>query len=64
MSTKSDKHNTSWTVTIKNPLVRTGVELESGPVSEDYVVATVRKGIEFARDVNEKENNYDSSRSN
>lgn len=38
----STKHNTSWTVTIKNPLVRR--------VSEDYVVATVRKGKRYQRE--------------
>jgi hypothetical protein len=59
MPSKDDDHNTAWTITIKNPLLRPGVELKAGPVSEDYVVPTVRKGIGKARRINVIESNSD-----
>jgi hypothetical protein len=47
-----DKHNTSYKITIKDPLVRPGIEIEAGPVSEDYVVPTVEKLVSKAREIN------------
>lgn len=52
---KDESHNTGWTVRVSNPFQRPGVEFESEPVSEEYVVATVRKGMEMAREVNRQE---------
>jgi len=55
MSDKDDKHNTAWNIRISDPLLRPGLEIEAGPVSEDYVVPTVRKGLEKVREINNDE---------
>ena len=56
---KNKKHNTSWTVRIRDPLVRPGIEIEAGPVSEDYLVPTVRKGLDKIRQINKLEQSSD-----
>ena len=48
-----DKHNTSYTIRVKDPLLRPGMEIEAGPVSEDYVVPTAEKLIKKIREINE-----------
>ncbi len=47
-----DKHNTSYTITVKDPLLRPGMEIEAGPVSEDYVVDTAEKLMDKIREIN------------
>jgi hypothetical protein len=48
--------NTEYTLRATSPLLRTGFEIESGPVSEKYVVEEARKLIEFCREINRREN--------
>lgn len=57
MASKDDKHNTEYVIKISSPLVRSGLEIEAGPVSEDYVVPTVSKLMEKVRKINQERNN-------
>lgn len=45
--------NGTWKITIRSPLLRPGVTLET-EASERYVVATVRKGLELVREINQR----------
>lgn len=49
---KDEDHNTSYTVRVKDPLIRPGMEIEAGPVSERYLVPTVQKLMDAVREVN------------
>jgi hypothetical protein len=52
---KQEDHNTSYTVRVKDPLIRPGMEIEAGPVSEQYLVPTVQKLMDAVREVNSKD---------
>jgi len=53
MTDKGEKHNTSYKIKVEAPLLRPGMEIEAGPVSEHYVVPTVRKLLDKVRQINE-----------
>lgn len=46
------KRNTSWLLEIQSPLLRPGVKLTVGPVSEKYIVEEARKAMEVVREIN------------
>jgi hypothetical protein len=52
MSDKKD-HNTSYTIRVRDPLLRPGMEIEAGPVSEDYVVETAERLMRKIREIND-----------
>lgn len=49
----TDEHNTPYTIKVSSPLLREGMEIKAGPVSERYVTDTVRKLMDMVREVNE-----------
>lgn len=44
--------NTPWVITISAPLLRPGMTLTVGPVSEKYVVQETIKALEKVREIN------------
>lgn len=46
------KRNTSWVLTVTSPLLRPGLTLTMGPVSERYVVEEVQKAMDMVREIN------------
>lgn len=47
-----NKHNTEYEFEVSAPLLRPGMKLKVGPVSEDYVVPTAEKIMNFVREIN------------
>ena len=48
----TDKRNTEFKLSVGTPLLRPGLTIEAGPVSEAYVVETVEKLMDFVREIN------------
>ncbi len=46
------KRNTEFRLTVSAPLIRTGLQIEAGPVSETYVVETAKKLLDFVHEIN------------
>jgi hypothetical protein len=46
------KRNTEFKLSVGAPLLRPGLTIEAGPVSEAYVVETVEKLMGFVREIN------------
>lgn len=53
MSTVRKPMNTPWVITVGAPLLRPGLTLTVGPVSEKYVVQETLKVLEKVREINE-----------
>ncbi len=51
----NSKHNTKYRITASAPLLRPGLTIEAGPVSERYVVETVSRLMGFVRSIAQKE---------
>ena len=54
---KIDRRNTPYTLSLEAPMLRPGLKITAGPVSERYVVETGRKLMGFARELNEEPSN-------
>jgi hypothetical protein len=46
------KHNTPYTIEVSDPLLRPGMTITAGPVSEKYVSETARRMMEMVREIN------------
>ena len=44
--------NTTWLITIGTPLLRPGLTLTVGPVSEKYIVSETLKALDKVREIN------------
>lgn len=44
--------NTEWTLTVSAPLLRPGLVIKAGPVSENYIVETAKKAMDVIRGIN------------
>jgi hypothetical protein len=49
--------NTGYTIVAKSPLLRPGLEITMGPVSEKYLVEETRKLLDYVRRINEGDPN-------
>lgn len=52
--TAPPRRNTTYYIEIESPLLRPGMKITSGPVSEGYVVEEARKLLAKAREINSK----------
>ncbi len=48
----TDRQNTEYKIIVSAPLLRPGLTIESGPVSERYVVETAKRLLAFVREIN------------
>ena len=48
-----NKRNTAYTIEVSDPLIRPGMKVIIGPVSENYLVEATRKIMNMIREINE-----------
>jgi len=48
--------NTPYIIKIEAPLLRPGMSITIGPVSEKYIVEETKKAMDFVRQINTTEN--------
>lgn len=49
------KRNTPYKIIVESPLLRPGLKIESGPISEGYLVEETKKLLKFVREINSGE---------
>ena len=52
--TEMPKRNTEWVIEVGSPLLRPGMKITIGPVSERYVAEEAQKAIVMVREINKQ----------